>query len=319
VAARSSTTYIGAHDEESPPWKSVAIRLTTHMAQLTWVTMNETTKQRLSRIARSTRLLACVDYALFIYDRFRHRGANSRFAARCPDYPIPPSDLMFEAFGHSCSEVYQSTGRRHAQLIAELLKQHLQVDSPRVCEWGCGPARIIRHLSEELGAQEARICGVDFNPRSIEWCQQHISGVEFKTNQLHPPLPFPDDSFDFIYALSVFTHLDEPGWYEWLSELSRITAEGGVVLFTTHGRNYLEKLLPDEAATFSSGKPVFRANTPRGKKCFAAYHPAEFVRSNLPATFRVGLHEEAASAFGLNQDVWVVKAVSQKPEPNAFS
>ncbi len=95
-----------------------------------------------------------------------------------------------------------------------------------------------------------------------------------------------------------------------MHELARVTSEGGVVVFTTHGKAYLPKFLPDERRAFLGGVPVFRAKSALGKKCFAAYHPGEFVRANLSPAFRVIDHDESAGLPALAQDVWVVRKVT---------
>jgi SAM-dependent methyltransferase len=46
-----------------------------------------------------------------------------------------------------------------------------------------------------------------------------------------PPLPRPDRFFDLVYALSVFTHVSDH-WAEWLLELHRVLAPGGLLLAT---------------------------------------------------------------------------------------
>lgn len=252
-------------------------------------------------------LLMLFDYVLYLLECLRQRRANRMFVHRHPDFSVPPSKLAFEAFGYTNNDMYYRTGVEHAQFVVQLVKKHVEQPEPRVCEWGCGPGRIIRHLPRELASQKATIFGIDFNPRSIAWCRQNIIGVRFESNELHPPLPFSDDFFDFIYALSVFTHLDESGWKEWMNELSRVTKKDGVVLFTTHGQNYLHKMLSDEKRAFLSGSPVFRAKSAVGKKSFSAYHPSGFVHANLPPQFRVLSHEESSSVFALSQDIWVVR------------
>lgn len=273
--------------------------------------MNESTKQKISRLARNMGLLSLLDSILYQLDRARHRRANVLFARRHPDFLVPPASLAFEAFGHTNNETYYSTGIAHARMVGDFARKYVNRAEPAICEWGCGPGRIVRHLPRELAAQKATIWGVDFNPESIAWCRTNIRGVRFESNGLHPPLPFPDGSFDFIYALSVLTHLDESGWKEWLSELSRVIRDDGIVFFTTHGRNYLNKLLPDEQAAFRAGSPVFRAKTALGKKAFAAYHPAGFVHANLPPRFQVLVHHEETAMFALSQDVWVVRKTAR--------
>ena len=61
-----------------------------------------------------------------------------------------------------------------------------------------------------------------------------------------PPLPYPDEYFDVVYCLSVFTHLNESMQDLWIEELSRILKPGGVLLLTIYGKGVTEGL--DEEA-----------------------------------------------------------------------
>ncbi len=56
-------------------------------------------------------------------------------------------------------------------------------------------------------------------------------------NAPEPPLPFPNEHFDVVCCLSVFTHLNEPMQDVWLAELNRIMKPGGVLLVTIFGEN----------------------------------------------------------------------------------
>ncbi len=102
--------------------------------------------------------------------------------------------------------------QRLARFVAGLVRAHLDRPSPRICEWGCGPARTIRHLAGELADRTPVLFGTDYNSETIAWCRRNIAGVTFEVNGLEPPLPFPAAWFDAVYALSVFTHLDARGW-----------------------------------------------------------------------------------------------------------
>ena len=58
----------------------------------------------------------------------------------------------------------------------------------------------------------------DINPKAVEWCRSHLDFAEVALNEIEPPLPYPAQMFDFVYALSVFTHLDEDLQHAWLRE-----------------------------------------------------------------------------------------------------
>ncbi len=47
-------------------------------------------------------------------------------------------------------------------------------------------------------------------PLSSTWCKSNLRFAEFRVNTLAGELPYKAETFDFIYAFSVFTHLSEP-------------------------------------------------------------------------------------------------------------
>lgn len=269
--------------------------------------MQEQTRQRLARVARNLRLLPALDTALFVRDALRHRRGNRNFLRQHADFAVPPLRLCFEAYNHTSYQAYFDSGRQHADFIASTLNALLGARRMRICEWGCGAARILRHLPSRLTDASAELHGTDYDPRAVAWCRREIAGIQFGLNSLQPPLPFPGSFFSGVYSVSVFTHLPGEAFAAWMSELERVVAADGVLIFTTHGRKYESKLLPDEREKFRSGQPVYRVNAVLGSKGFAAYHPAEWVRSNLPRSLQVIAHLEDASAHALAQDVWVAR------------
>jgi SAM-dependent methyltransferase len=152
----------------------------------------------------------------------------------------------------------------------------------------------------------ARIAGSDFNARSIEWCRRALSGIEFRENSLHPPLPYPEASLDAAYAVSVFTHLSSDLQARFFAELMRIVKPGGVVLFTTHGSHAARKLRPAETAAFARGEPVVRGGVKEGKRGFVSYHPPAFVQGLVGAR-EVLEHRPGPVPRVTSQDVWVVR------------
>ena len=79
----------------------------------------------------------------------------------------------------------------------------------------------MRHLVDELPGSE--IAGTDYNPDTIAWCRANIAGIRFELNGLAPPLAFDDAQFDFVYGISVLTHLSEAMQFAWFDELHRVT------------------------------------------------------------------------------------------------
>jgi len=67
-----------------------------------------------------------------------------------------------------------------------------------------------------------------------------------------PPLPYAAESFDVIYCLSVFTHLNETMQDAWLAELRRVLQPGGLLILTVHGHNAAAILTPAEQLNLES-------------------------------------------------------------------
>ena len=59
--------------------------------------------------------------------------------------------------------------------------------------------------------------------------------MRFSTIEHNPPVIVENHSFDFIYSISVFTHLNEKMQLEWLKELSRILKPNGFAIVSVHG------------------------------------------------------------------------------------
>ncbi len=147
-----------------------------------------------------------------------------------------------------------------------------------VLDIGCGVGRIARFLCDYLsdgGTYE----GFDVTEALIQWCQGNITPLFPNFNFTYTPLfhpayntnrslpsaaeftfPYSDESFDFVFAQSVFTHLlpEETGNY--LNEVTRVLRPGGVsfltwILFDDHDpsiyRHYsLKTMERDASGTF---------------------------------------------------------------------
>ena len=113
--------------------------------------------------------------------------------------------------------------------------------------------------------------------------------------------------FDCIYALSVFTHLSEKMHYAWINELFKALKENGVLIFTTHGDRYLNKLMHDERAVYDAGLLVIKSQVKEGKKNFTTYHPPKYIKNNLLKDYNVLEHITESNKYQLYQDVWVTK------------
>jgi SAM-dependent methyltransferase len=260
-------------------------------------------KSRLIAWARRWSMLSVLDQVRLVRDIWRHRDRNTLFRVGHPSFALPPARLAFEAHDHVDWHGYQATGLADAKLVAELIESHHHGPLRRVCEWGCGPGRVIRHLRAALDVPELELVATDVDKRCIAWCGSHMPDIRFLANRLHPPLPLENAGVDCLYALSVFTHLSERAHADWMDELVRVVRPGGLIIFTTHGRWYRHILTPSERHGFDAGRLVVRGSVREGCKLYTAFHPESFVRGLLPSGTGVVEHLPRES----RQDVWIFR------------
>lgn len=227
-------------------------------------------------------------------------AARSRVAFGRPraseGLPLPPARLRVQIGPlHADADFFLRSGKQHAELIRGLLADNgKSVDElDALLDWGCGCGRVIRHWSHLSGT---RVFGCDVNPRMVEWCAAHLDFADVTVSEMVPPLPYPDSSFDLVYAFSVFTHLPEDLQHAWMRECHRVLRLNGHLVISTLGEYYASRgrLTEDERRSFSNGNLVVLYESSPGTSLCSAYHPQEYVRRRLAADFELVSSSPAA-------------------------
>lgn len=159
--------------------------------------------------------------------------ANRRDAsiANSSGVPVPPAHLRHRVHGDLSADNFLVAGSRLAKDLRDLLisVERKPEDFDSILDHGCGCGRVLRFF------EGLPIHGTDIDPELVQWCQANFPGRDFTVNPPEPPSPFKAGQFDWIYAISVITHLPEGMQRRWIAELSRITRPGGIVILTFHG------------------------------------------------------------------------------------
>jgi SAM-dependent methyltransferase len=103
----------------------------------------------------------------------------------------------------------------------------------RILDWGCGHGRIVRHFAEL--ATQSVLHGVDIDADNITWMQRNLPYIKALHGPLMPPLPYDDNTFDFIFGISVMTHLTAEVRRAWLEELRRVSKANALLMLTFSG------------------------------------------------------------------------------------
>jgi SAM-dependent methyltransferase len=220
--------------------------------------------------------------------------------------PLPSGNLIYLIANHRRTDIFLSSGEVSAQQICDMLKRN-GVELERfnaILDFGCGVGRVIRHWKTVHGPE---VYGTDYNPILIEWCRRHLTFAQFQCNTLAPKLAYDDGKFDFIYALSVFTHLPEELADAWLKELYRVLRPGGYLYLTTHGAHYFPTRTPTEQATLARGELVVVAMDRAGSNACAAFHPEAYVREHWTGQFQVIDFRPGRAGLAAEQDAWLLR------------
>jgi SAM-dependent methyltransferase len=195
--------------------------------------------------------------------------------------PIPPVTLRYLVSGdrNDTKASFFEMGRLCAQRIVETLKKSgAEIESfDAILDFGCGCGRTIRHFRT---LKKTKLYGTDYNPKLVDWCGRNLPFGQFGVNQLHPPLRYPGEAFDLVYAFSVFTHLPEPLQFSWMTELSRVLRPGGYLVIST---------LPLEllAENQRTSQMVVCKGSEAGANACLAYHSVAYVKEKLATGFEL--------------------------------
>lgn len=203
--------------------------------------------------------------------------------------PLPPALLRYRVSESLDPAEFLRIGHGCARLIEE---HSLPIGVPlegarRVLDFGCGCGRTLRWMLANFPGVEFH--GADVDPHAIRWCQQHLPAAHCIPSSPEPPLPYPDGHFDFVYCLSVFTHLDEAAQDRWLKELARLLAPGGLLLFTVHGSLATAALDPTGLDTLRTTgflhrrSPKLRGIVPDWYQ--TTWHSEQYIATRVAALF----------------------------------
>jgi len=221
------------------------------------------------------------------------------------DHALPPAFLRKRIHGADDTETFEQAGRAiAADVFRRLDRAGASGAGFRVLDFGVGCARVLRPLQDLVGSaspprDKIEWYGCDIDGQAIEWCQTYLSSrAKFVLNDAMPPLLFADRFFDFIYSISIFTHLPEAMQFAWLEEINRVLKPSAVAVISTHSfgpprKRKEEKLI---ARGFHHGGGQGAEGLPDFYQ--TSYHTREYIEREWSKVIAV----ESFVEKGVNQD-----------------
>jgi len=162
-----------------------------------------------------------------------------------PIIPVPPEEL-YKRLGNKTRQDFLLTAFASLNLLTE--HGGLQA-TDQVLDIGCGVGRTAIALSTYLNT--GTYCGIDIVPEFIQWCDSNITpkfpNFKFTLADIYHPvyapkgthkthdydLPYPKNSFDFIFLLSTISELPPKSMRHLIKETARLLKKNGQIFVTT--------------------------------------------------------------------------------------
>jgi SAM-dependent methyltransferase len=217
------------------------------------------------------------------------------------------------------------TYRTRALNVISLIDRSLEAggrsvhDVRRWLDFGCGYGRVLRFLVQRVDPD--RVYATDVIEEGVEFCAS-----EFGVHPLHSTATLAEldlGRYDFLYAISVLTHLDEANESEMMKVVHRTLEPGGIAMFTTHGQWSLDNLdfygeiyedMHDELAqrVREHGFAYVPYHHYSGDDYGMTWHSAEYVQSRMAELHGDSMELLFFEPHGLDhhQDVFAYRRVS---------
>ncbi|MGK7923116.1 MAG: methyltransferase, partial [Trichodesmium sp.] len=152
---------------------------------------------------------------------------------------FPPKHLLLRISGNPSPKAFINS----FDDLRYTVKNYLQTAElnfnqfENILDFGCGVGRYLMAFEPELLPHQ-KLFGCDVFAECAEWCQENIEFATVKNNNIQPPLPFENNQFDLINAISVFTHLSLDLQHLWAWDIYRVLRPGGILFMTLHGPQF---------------------------------------------------------------------------------
>jgi SAM-dependent methyltransferase len=244
--------------------------------------MRQQTRSRIADGLDRTRLLLPAER---LREGWLSLRVHEQGASGSDGLPVPPPRLRLLVDGRTGdAEAFLRLGEQMCDAIqGAAAAAGAPVERMRaILDFGCGCGRVARHWAAVEGPE---VYGCDYNPDLVAWCTANLPNLRAARNELAPPTPYVTDSFDLVYALSVFSHLDEVLQRGWLAEFRRLLRPGGLLVLSVLGERMRHRLGREEQQRFDCGEMVVQRPRMAGRNLCTVYHPRSYVEEQLLADF----------------------------------
>ena len=157
------------------------------------------------------------------------------------DFPVPANSSMRKTTASGSIRRYFTSGMEcyvPIVVMAEKYGLNLRDGNLNILDFGCGVGRVLLQFTRNYSNNNYYACDID--DTSINFIKRNYKNVKSYANDHTPPLDYQDSSFDLIYSISIFSHLNLEDQDAWLAELSRVVNKDGYLFLTIEGSHSIK-------------------------------------------------------------------------------
>jgi len=200
---------------------------------------------------------------------------------------------------------YFESGKTDAMKIEALLKKLGLSPKSNILEFAAGFGRVTRHLTH------CRLTASDIHGEAVHFLSEDIR-VKAIPSATDPDAFAPDERFDFIFVLSLFSHLPATLFERWLARLALTLRPGGYLMFTTHGDFAARKVQAFADALDEEMGFGFLANTDQRDLAPEIYGASiatsKFVIENIYRCTDARIVSFSPGSWWALQDEWIIRS-----------
>lgn len=211
------------------------------------------------------------------------------------------------------TENYFTSGRSAAAKISSTLDAlNVKKERLKVLDFAAGYGRVARHAKSMLAKHQ--LYAADIHPEACTFVQEQLDIPAF-CSSLEPSGIEVGYDYDFIYVLSLFSHLPDKTFGNWIGALSDILAPGGYLLFTANGEDKLSRRTEFFGAVFDPEQGFgYRELSDQldldgeqyGSMVVSTTYVLDKLKRHAPT---VRLHSFRAGVWLNGQDEWIIQRV----------
>lgn len=198
-----------------------------------------------------------------------------------------PDDSMFE--GDDAH--YRGAGLSALRCVKLALLTAGRTAVCRILDLPCGYGRVLRYL--RAGFPDAEIVACDLERDGVDYCAETFGAVPVYSDVDPSKVQLPG-TFDLIWCGSLFTHLPPAGWLGVMNLFDPVLQEGGLLIFTVHGR--MMATFMEKGYTFGMGD--------RTPEMLAKFETERFAYGDYD--------DQTGYGISLSRADWVVKELQQR-------